>query len=170
MKKKLISLSLAVIFLMIASFSFSQNWDKVKPNILYATDKKGDTTDVKVGIRTANPKNSLDVRGKIFTDSLHVLYQIEIGNSIVIGSMAPVTGNQIYSNSADLLIQSNSSYTYDTHINDYSGNVGIGLQSVAPNNLIQVKDLINFYNLNQYTFLGYQAECNILTIILKKYL
>jgi hypothetical protein len=41
--------------LLIASNVFSQSWEKTKPDILYATDKLGSVSTVKVGVGTSNP-------------------------------------------------------------------------------------------------------------------
>jgi hypothetical protein len=45
--------------------------------------------------------------------------------------------------------------------NTNAGNVGIGTGSVAPNNLFQVRDLIDFNNTDSNTKIGYQAGKNI---------
>lgn len=81
-----IKIILSGILLMVnASNVFPQDWEKVKPDKLFAVDKNKNFTNINVGIRTNNPLYPLEVRGKIFTDSLQVLKQIEIGNSIIIG-------------------------------------------------------------------------------------
>ncbi|MFA5782006.1 MAG: hypothetical protein WC868_07025, partial [Bacteroidales bacterium] len=159
----------AFIMLCLALYStnvFSQSWDKVKPNILYATDKKGDTTDVKVGIRTKNPQHSLDVRGKIFSDSLHVLKQIKVGNSIYISGGWAGTAPTIFSDAGALLIQSDPlSLNFNTilNANGNTGRVGIGtttpllLSKLDVNGNINMSNPTNGYFINGYEVLKYHG-------------
>lgn len=79
--------------------------------------------DGKVGIGTATPTSLLDVAGNV-----HIKDKLEIGNSIWLGGTSTgSTTNDIYTDDADLLINSNSAFNYNTILNlNNNGNVGIG--------------------------------------------
>ncbi|MFH2143519.1 MAG: hypothetical protein ABIJ97_13925, partial [Bacteroidota bacterium] len=81
MKNHAFSFLITIILLLIATVAFSQSWDKTKPNILFATDKNGNVSDVKVGIGTSTPVYPLDVKGQIIVDSIHVTNFIKVGNN-----------------------------------------------------------------------------------------
>lgn len=110
MRAKFIYTGLAIIAQMVALNVFSQSWEKSQPNILFATDKSHHYENIKIGIGTENPLAPLQVKGQILTDSLHILKKIEIGNSLILGTFSPITGDYIYTDDGDLYIQSGVEY------------------------------------------------------------
>jgi len=141
--------SIATVIILTVSYTFAQN-DYISAlkgkNMIFKTN---DTNRIII-----NAGGNVEVKGKLTVDSLHVFGGAKFGNSININ----VIPNEIYTDNSspfDLFIQSNPSFSHNTILNRYSGNVGIG--TTTPNNTIQVKDLINFDNPLWNTYLGYQA-------------
>ncbi|MFA5782748.1 MAG: hypothetical protein WC868_10840 [Bacteroidales bacterium] len=90
MKKQVFSFVIAIMLLLIASVAFSQSWDKTKPDKLYAVDKHGNISTVKVGIGTDNPQFPFEVKGKIVADSLRIFGIARFGlNTVAINSPLP---------------------------------------------------------------------------------
>jgi len=94
-----------------------------------------DNTNKRLGIGTTTPQTSLHVVGNVTANTF--LGTISAAN-VSSGQFGANTGGGNYY---------------------FMGNVGIG--TTAPNNLLQVVDLINFNNTDFNTFLGYQAGKNV---------
>lgn len=94
MKIKILSLTIIMLLLALCNSKiFSQSWEKTKPFTLYAVDKDKNVNTVMVGIGTSTPQFPLEVKGKIVTDSMHILNQLKIGtNSMWLGNIGPTTG------------------------------------------------------------------------------
>jgi hypothetical protein len=146
---------LAIILAVIANCAvLAQKWEKQHPNILYAVDKNGNATNLKVGINTDNPLFPLEVKGKIFTDTLQVLKSIEIGNSIYLGSIWQPGTNELFTDYSsmppDLFIQSNALYQTNNTIMNANGNIGRALIGInvptAANAKLEVNGNINMTN------------------------
>lgn len=110
-------------------------------------------SNLNVGVGTS-PSEKLDVNGNlkvsgnILTNSassamnlhdLHVNNRIEVGNSIWLGGTNSGSAtNDIYTDDADLIINGNSSFSYNTILNTNSGKVGIG--TPTPSSKLTIKD------------------------------
>lgn len=76
-----------------------------------------------VGIGTTTPQYKLSVNG-----DAHVQDKLKIGNSIWIsGAPQPGGNNEIYTDDADLLINSNAAYNHNTVLNANTGYVKVGI-------------------------------------------
>jgi hypothetical protein len=111
----------------------------------------------KVGIGTAAPNRELDVTGSTRLRGHLLMGDGDPTNNAVF--VAPSNGWQgfvfrVPSPGNNLDNYDGSTFT-DLMTISPSGKVGIGI--ITPNNLIQVKDLINFDNARYGTLLGYQA-------------
>ncbi|HKR03607.1 MAG TPA: SprB repeat-containing protein [Bacteroidia bacterium] len=98
-----------------------------------------------VGIANSSPSEKLDITGNLKisgniittgsssslnVNDLHVENKIEVGNSIWLGGTnSNSTTNDIYTDDADLIINGNSSYNYNTVLNTNTGKVIIGTVS-----------------------------------------
>jgi len=81
--KKLIIL-IAIFTLFYGQKGFSQIWNTTSPKVIYAVDSLGDTSNVKVGIGTANPSDKLDVIGNVKVNGQFTV------DSIVTPVIAPI--------------------------------------------------------------------------------
>ena len=115
-------------------------------SVIYYTAGGADFLDLKDNfIRYINGVNTLDIKATPPTSNVIQTYQNATG-TIALTSDIP-SGAGLWSNTNDLV--------YLTSLDD---SVGIGLNN--PNNVFQVKDLIEFNPTNFGLFLGYQAGTN----------
>lgn len=122
--KKLLVASITIALVaFVHQISFAQ-LTKLKTEKCFVSDS------LKAGIISTS---KLFSTGQTQFDSLHVLNKIRIGNSIWLGGVQQPGNNDFFTDDADLFIQSNDIYPFNTFINkDNDGMVGIGFGATFP--------------------------------------
>jgi len=140
MKTKLFSnVVTALLIVLCGSNVFCQSWNKTNPNILYATDKHGSISSVKVGIGTTEPKSPLDVKGQIIADSLHIAKSIRLGlHSFNWVADVSIGGGVL----SDQMRSTNGNITIGNDVAPYS-NILVGIGLTNPAFKLDVVDDIN---------------------------